>query len=93
VADVVVLARGLAAWFRDGDGGELAAGYDAACSERIWRTMFFSAWMTGLFHIPPNQDPFDRQVQLAELRRITSSRASAVAFAELYAGTPLLDLP
>jgi p-hydroxybenzoate 3-monooxygenase len=93
VADVVVLARALVAWLRDGDGGELAAGYDAACADRIWRTTQFAAWMTALMHTPPNQDPFDRQLQLAELRRLTSSEAAARSFAEIYTGQALPARP
>jgi p-hydroxybenzoate 3-monooxygenase len=93
VADVAVLSRALVAWLRDGDGGELAAGYDDACAERVWRVTQFSAWMTMLMHTPPNQDPFDRQVQLAELRRLRSSTVAARAMAEIYTGMPLPALP
>jgi p-hydroxybenzoate 3-monooxygenase len=93
VADVVVLARALVAWLRDKDGGQLAAGYDAACAQRVWRTTYFSAWMTSLLHTPANQDPFDRQLQLAELRRLTTSREAARSFAEIYTGMPLPALP
>jgi p-hydroxybenzoate 3-monooxygenase len=92
VADVVVLARALTAWLRDGDQ-EPAASYDAICSARVWRTTYFSAWMTNLMHIPPNQDPFDRQLQLTELRRLTSSTVAARAMAEIYTGMPLPPLP
>ena len=93
VADVVTMSRGLVAWLRDGDGGELAAGYDAACAERVWRTTYFSAWMTALMHTPPNQTPFERQLQLAELRRLRSSTVAARAMAEIYTGMPLPALP
>ena len=92
VADVLVLARALVAWLRDGDGAQ-AQRYDADCAPRIWRTTQFAAWMTALLHTPADQDPFDRQLQLAELRRLTSSSPAARAMAELYTGQPLPALP
>jgi p-hydroxybenzoate 3-monooxygenase len=92
VADVVVLARALTAWLRDGNQ-EQADGYHDACTNRVWRTTQFSAWMTNLLHTPPDQDPFDRQLQLAELRRVTTSTIAARAMAEIYTGMPLPALP
>jgi p-hydroxybenzoate 3-monooxygenase len=91
-ADVVVLGRALVAWLRDGDGGP-AAEYSAVRTERIWRATQFSAWMTSMLHTPPGQDPFDRQLQLAQLRQLTTSTAAAAALAENYTGLPLPELP
>jgi p-hydroxybenzoate 3-monooxygenase len=91
VADVVVLARALVAWLRDGDGGERAAGYDAACARRVRRTLRFATWMTWLTHTPPA--PAGSGPQRAVLGRLTSSRAAARSMAEMYTGMPLLALP
>jgi p-hydroxybenzoate 3-monooxygenase len=91
IADVVVLARALTAWLRDGDD-RLADEYATTCLDRVWRCTQFSSWMTSMLHTPPDQDPFDAQLQLAQLRQLTSSRAAATALAESYTGIPLPGL-
>jgi p-hydroxybenzoate 3-monooxygenase len=93
VADVVVLAGAVVAWLRDGDGGRAAQRYDADCTRRIWRTMQFANWMTALLHTPPGQDPFEAQLQRAELHRLVGSPIAARALAEDYTGAPLPSLP
>ncbi|MGZ6697505.1 MAG: 4-hydroxybenzoate 3-monooxygenase, partial [Solirubrobacteraceae bacterium] len=56
---------------------------------RVWRCTQFSAWMTATLHTPPDHDPFDAMLQLAQLRQITTSAAAATALAETYTGLPL----
>jgi p-hydroxybenzoate 3-monooxygenase len=90
-ADVVVLGRALVAWLRDGDESQAAA-YSASRAERVWRATHFAAWMTTMLHTPPAQDPFDRQLQLAQLRQVTTSRAAATSLAENYTGLPMPGL-
>src|SRR5208282_5397760 len=67
VADVAALATALIRQLRDGDG-ELAAAYSDRCLERVWRATHLSWWMTSMLHVVPGQDPFESELQLAQLR-------------------------
>jgi p-hydroxybenzoate 3-monooxygenase len=84
-SDVVILATALIAALRDGSW-ELADAYSGTCLERVWRATHFSWWMTSMLHVAPGQDPFDSQLQLAQLRYVTSSPAAALSLAENYSG-------
>jgi p-hydroxybenzoate 3-monooxygenase len=84
-SDVVVLATALRAALLD-RSWELADAYSATCLERVWRATHFSWWMTSMLHIAPGQDAFESQLQLAQLRYVTSSHAGAVSLAENYSG-------
>jgi p-hydroxybenzoate 3-monooxygenase len=87
VADVAVLAHALTQWLAHGDRGPADA-YSDTCLSRIWRATYFSWWMTSMLHTNP-KDSFGTQVQLAQLRHVTSSRAASTALAENYVGAPL----
>jgi p-hydroxybenzoate 3-monooxygenase len=87
VGDVVVLARALARWARDGSTESLDA-YSATRLRQVWRAEHFSYFMTTTFHTDPAQSPFDTRLQLAQLDRITRSRHAAAELAENYAGLP-----
>jgi p-hydroxybenzoate 3-monooxygenase len=87
VADVRVLARAFAEFYRTGRT-ELLDGYSAACLRRVWRAEHFSWWMTQLLHRFPDATPFQRKLQISELDYVTSSRAAATALAENYVGLP-----
>jgi p-hydroxybenzoate 3-monooxygenase len=86
-ADVFVLARALASYFRAGDSSLLER-YSETCLRRVWRAQRFSWWMTSMLHRAPDHDSFDRRRQIADLRHLTESRAAAANFAENYAGFP-----
>jgi p-hydroxybenzoate 3-monooxygenase len=88
VADVTVLADALAALVR-GDS-RAADGYSDACLGRVWRATHFSWWMTSMLHTLPGGDPMDTDLQLAQLRYVTASRAAATSLAENYTGYPPL---
>ncbi|HYS09843.1 MAG TPA: 4-hydroxybenzoate 3-monooxygenase [Myxococcales bacterium] len=85
VADVLVLSRALAAFFRSGNGALLDR-YSATCLRRAWLVQRFSRWMTALTHRDDRDDAFTRQLQLAELEYLTNSRAAQAALAENYVG-------
>ena len=87
VADVLVLARAITAFYRTGTS-ELLDGYSETCLRRVWRAEHFSWWMTSLLHRFPDATPFQQRLQIAELDYITSSRAAGTAFAENYVGFP-----
>jgi p-hydroxybenzoate 3-monooxygenase len=85
LSDVVVLGTALIAALRDGSW-ELADAYSGTCLERVWRSTHFSWWMTSMLHVAPGQDAFESQLQLSQLRYVTSSRAAALSLAENYSG-------
>ena len=87
-ADVHVLARALTAFYASG-GTALIEAYSDTCLRRVWRAQRFSWWMTSMLHRFPGRNPFDDQVQLAELDYVTSSQAASTALAENYVGLPL----
>jgi len=86
IADVALLAPALARLVRDKDSA-LADAYSATALRRVWRSEHFSWWMTSMLHI--SGDPFDAQLQLAQLRWVTASTAGAAGLAENYAGLPI----
>ena len=90
IADVALLARALTAWLVDGDPA-LVDTYSDDALRRVWRCTHFSWWMTSMLHtLPPGQgDDFDRQLQLSQLRWVTTSAAGAAGLAENYAGLPI----
>jgi p-hydroxybenzoate 3-monooxygenase len=85
VADVRVLAEALAAWYRTGATGPLDA-WSATCLRRVWRAQDFSTWMTGLLHLAPGDDAFQRRIQQARLDYLAASEAAARSLAENYVG-------
>jgi p-hydroxybenzoate 3-monooxygenase len=88
VADVCVLAGAIHDWYITGRTTGLDT-YSATCLRRVWRVQHFSWWMTTMLHLHPDADPFARQLQLSQLRYLTTSTAAATSFAENYVGLPL----
>jgi p-hydroxybenzoate 3-monooxygenase len=88
IADACVLSHAIGALYATGSDERLSA-YTATCLRRVWRAEHFSWFMTSLLHRPKEQDPFERQLQLAHLDYVTSSRAAATSLAENYVGLPL----
>ena len=70
-----------------GGGQELLDAYPETALRRVWRCTHFSWWMTSMLHIE-GRDPFAREMQLAQLRYLSTSRAAAVSLAENYTGLP-----
>jgi p-hydroxybenzoate 3-monooxygenase len=87
-ADVKVLADALVAFAKEGREDLLDAYSDRAL-RRVWRATHFSWWMTSMLHRTPGSDPFDDQLQLSQLRYVTSSEPAATGLAENYTGLPL----
>jgi p-hydroxybenzoate 3-monooxygenase len=88
LSDVRILAAALVDWYRGGGTAGLD-GYSDACLRRIWRAEHFSWWMTSMLH-RLGDDPFDAQLQLSQLRYVTSSHAAARSLAENYVGLTTL---
>jgi p-hydroxybenzoate 3-monooxygenase len=89
IADVRVLAEALELWYRKGSD-ELLRRYTGECLRRVWRAEHFSWWMTSMLHRLPGDDPFDLQLQLSQLRYVTTSEAAARSLAENYVGLELV---
>ncbi len=93
VADVRVLAAGLAQHYRHGrtqTGNRLLDRYSAICLRHAWKVQRFSWWMTSMLHRFPGDTPgdsaFDHRRQIAELDYLCTSRAAAQSLAENYVG-------
>ena len=84
LGDVAVLARALEELLR-GDPRR-ADSYTSDCLDRVWRRTHFSWWMTTMLHATPGADPMDAELQLSQLRYVTTSRAAAASLAENYTG-------
>ena len=89
VADVRVLAAGLAEHYRHGKH-DLLDRYSSICLRHAWKVQRFSWWMTSLLHRfsggSPGDNAFDARRQLAELDYLSTSRAAAKSLAENYVG-------
>jgi p-hydroxybenzoate 3-monooxygenase len=85
ISDVRILAESLIGWYEGGDRDGLDA-YSERCLRRVWRAEHFSYWMTTMLHRGERHDPFERRLQLSQLRYVTSSRAAATSLAENYVG-------
>ena len=88
VADVRILARAIAGFYRSGRK-DLLERYSETCLERVWKVQRFSWWMTSMLHRFGDDSAFDQRRQLAELEYVTSSRAAAQSLAENYVGLPI----
>lgn len=88
IADVRVLAQGLAAFYKSGNT-DLLSRYSEICLRRVWKVQRFSWWMTLMLHCFPDATAFDRRRQLAELDYVTSSAAAQRSLAESYVGLPM----
>ena len=87
IADVRVLSRALAEFYRSGKTAALDV-YSHTCLRRVWKAQRFSWWMTTLLHQPFDANAFDRRRQLAELDYLTGSHHAQRALAENYTGLP-----
>jgi p-hydroxybenzoate 3-monooxygenase len=68
---------------------EAIAGYSAKALARVWKAERFSWSLTRLMHRFPDDGPFERAMQVAELDYIASSRAAQLSIAENYVGLPV----
>ena len=86
-ADARVLAGALTQFYREGRREGLDE-YSERCLRQVWKTVRFSAMMTGLLHKIPSHTSLERELQLAELEYIAGSRAAQTTIAEQYVGLP-----
>lgn len=84
IRDVALLARALGDQLLRDDESRLR-GYTDEAMRNVWRAEYFSWWMTTMLH-KFSDDPFDRRIQLAQLRHVATSRAHSTALSESYVG-------
>lgn len=82
------LSDALIAYFARGENDGVA-GYSAKALARVWKSERFSWSLTKLMHRFPDDGPFERAMQIAELDYIAGSVAAQTAIAENYVGLPL----
>ncbi len=87
-ADVLLLARAIAAYYATGNL-DLLEHYSGTALERVWKSQRFSWWMTQTLHRFPEGNPFDHKRQMADLDYITTSTAALTSLAENYVGLPI----
>ena len=87
-SDVAYLSSALIDWFKDGTS-EGIDGYSELALARVWKSERFSWQLTRLMHRFPEDGPFERRIQVAELDYIAESRAAQKVIAENYVGLPL----
>jgi p-hydroxybenzoate 3-monooxygenase len=87
-SDVAYLSNALIGHYKRGDMDGIA-GYSAKALARVWKSERFSWQLTKLMHRFPEDGPFERRMQIAELDYIASSEAAQTAIAENYVGLPL----
>jgi p-hydroxybenzoate 3-monooxygenase len=87
-SDVAYLSEALLAFFNGGSEDGLT-NYSRRALARVWKSERFSWYLTKLMHRFPDDAPFDRRMQMAELDYISTSQAMQTAIAENYVGLPL----
>ena len=87
-SDVAYLSDALISYYKRADNSEIA-GYSGKSLARVWKAERFSWQLTKLMHRFPEDGPFERRMQIAELDYIASSNAAQTAIAENYVGLPL----
>lgn len=87
-SDVHYAAEALSGFFKHADN-DAVAGYSAKALARVWKSERFSWSLTKLMHRFPDDGPFERAMQVAELDYIASSVAAKTSIAENYVGLPV----
>lgn len=87
-SDVHYAAEALTAFFQRNDN-DAVAGYAARALARVWKSERFSWTLTKLMHRFPEDGPFERAMQVAELDYISGSVAAQTSIAENYVGLPV----
>lgn len=87
-SDVHYAAEALTGFFKRNDADAIS-GYSAKALARVWKSERFSWSLTKLMHRFPDDGPFERAMQVAELDYIAGSTAAQMCIAENYVGLPV----
>lgn len=86
-SDIYYCSNALIEFYKDKSMANLD-NYSHNCLRRVWKAERFSWWMTTMLHRFPDESPFDRRIQAAELDYLRESPAAQKALAENYVGLP-----
>jgi len=87
-SDVHYACEALIGYFRLHDADAIG-GYSAKALARVWKSERFSWSLTRLMHRFPEDGPFERAMQMAELDYVATSHAAQLSIAENYVGLPV----
>ena len=87
VSDIYYLSDAIKLFIENNDE-HLLETYSETALLRVWKGIRFSWWMTTLMHNFPNQDEFERKIQLTELDYLSNSIEAQKSFSENYVGLP-----
>lgn len=87
VGDVFYLQEALVEHYATGSMAGIE-GYSTRALDRVWKAMRFSWQLTMMMHRFPQDTPYDRRMQDAELSMLLDSAAAQKAWAETYLGLP-----
>lgn len=87
-SDVHYLNDALVKYFKMNDSNGIA-NYSETALARVWKSERFSWSLTKLMHRFPDDGPFERRMQVAELDYIANSIAAQTSIAENYVGLPV----
>jgi p-hydroxybenzoate 3-monooxygenase len=87
-SDVSYLSDAIIGYFKRADNDGIA-GYSEKALARVWKAERFSWSLTKLMHRFPDDGPFERRMQVAELDYIAGSIAAQTSIAENYVGLPI----
>tara|TARA_A100001011_G_scaffold356461_1_gene400519 strand:- start:2142 stop:3314 length:1173 start_codon:yes stop_codon:yes gene_type:complete len=88
LSDVKYLSEALFSFYKE-KKSDLLDNYSEKALSRVWRVVRFSWWMTTLLHNFPNQNEFERKIQLSELDHLSKSELAQQSFSENYVGLPV----
>ena len=88
LSDVKYLSEALLSFYKE-KKSDLLDNYSEKALSRVWRVVRFSWWMTTLLHNFPNQNEFERKIQLSELDHLSKSELAQQSFSENYVGLPV----
>ncbi|OCX61288.1 4-hydroxybenzoate 3-monooxygenase [Thioclava sp. SK-1] len=86
-SDVHYLYHALTEFYHTGSREGIDS-YSQKALDRVWKAERFSWWFSSLMHRSPDQTPFDRKMQAAELAFLAQSDAQKQVFAQNYVGLP-----
>ena len=87
-SDVHYASEALTRYFKTNEPNGVSH-YSETALARVWQSERFSWSLTKLMHRFPDDGPFERAMQVAELDYIANSRAMQTAIAENYVGLPV----
>jgi len=88
LTDAPYLSDAIIGYFKRADNDGIA-GYSEKALARVWKAERFSRSLTKLMHRFPDDGPFERRMQVAELDYIAGSIAAQTSIAENYVGLPI----